>query len=212
MKAIKLLTAMATLALPAMAQANGWYAGLDVGSARSDTEIDEYVLLGDTTDRGSSTTTGFRLHAGYQFGRFFALDLAYVDFGQSENHFDPDDCPFGAPGPCPFDVRTSIHGFIGSFVGILPIGEHWFLDARLGYGNMKVETSEIAGAGLDGNSTNAAFHYGIAGGYRFNDHWEFRLDYSGYDLDDLGLTLIGDFGAYNLGETTMTSLGVNYRW
>ena len=98
MKAIKLLVTM-LVALPAMAQAqSGWYAGFDVGSARSDTEIDEHVLFGDTTARGSGSTTGMRLHAGYQFGRFFALDLAYVDFGQFENHFDPDDCPNGAPG------------------------------------------------------------------------------------------------------------------
>jgi len=212
MRTIKLLAATLTLMLPALAQAQGWYAGLDVGSASSDAEIDEYVFLGDTTARGSGSTTGFRLHAGYQFGRFFALDLGYVDFGQFENHFDPDDCPFGAPGPCPFDVRTSINGVIGSLVGILPIGEHWLLDARLGYGNIKVETNEIAGAGLDGSNTNAGFHYGIAGGYRLDEHWEFRLDYSAYDQEDFGLTLGGDFGAYNLGETTMTSLGVTYRW
>jgi opacity protein-like surface antigen len=212
MHTLKLLAAM-VLAIPAIAQAqSGWYAGFDVGAAHSDTKINEYVFFGDTTDRGSGSTTSFRLHAGYQFGRFFALDLAYVDFGQFENHFDPDDCPYGAPGPCPFDVRTSLKGVIGSLVGILPIGDHWLLDARLGYGKVNVKTNEIAGAGLDGDSTNDGFHYAIGGGYRFDEHWEFRLDYSAYDQEDFGLTLGGDFGAYNLGETTMTAVGVNYRW
>jgi OOP family OmpA-OmpF porin len=195
-----------------MAQAQGWYAGLDVGAAHSDTEIDEYIFFGDTTARSSGSTTGMRLHGGYQFGRFFALDLAYVDFGQFENHFDPDDCPNGAPGPCPLDVRTSINGFIGSIVGILPIGEHWLLDMRLGYGTMRIKTNEIAGAGLDADTTNAGFHFGVGGGYRFNEHWDVRVDYSSYDQEDLGVTLAGTFGAYNLGQTTMTALGVNYRW
>jgi opacity protein-like surface antigen len=212
MKAIKLLATM-LVALPAMAQAqSGWYAGLDVGAARSDTEIDEYVLFGDTTARNSGSSTGMRLHGGYQFGRFFGLDVAYVDFGQFENHFDPDDCPFGAPGPCPFDVRTSISGFIFSLVGILPMGEHWFGDARLGVGELKVKTNEIGGENLDGNSSSATFQFGLGAGYRYNEHWSFRLDYSTYDQEDLGLTLSGAFGTYNVGQTTMTALGVNYRW
>lgn len=212
----KLLAMALLVGLPAMTHAqSGWYAGVDVGSARSDVEIDEYFLIGATTDRGSGSTTGFRLHGGYRMGRFFALDLAYVDFGQFENHFDPDDCPNGAPGPCPFDARTSINGFVGSAVGILPIGDHWFLNARMGFARIKVDTREIGGAsGAGGNSNvaNDGFHYSIGGGYRFNDHWEVVLDYSGYDQFDLGVTFGGAFGVYNLGETTMTSLGVNYRW
>jgi OOP family OmpA-OmpF porin len=213
MRTTKLLIATLTLILPALGQAqSGWYAGLDVGSAKSDTQIEEYFLFGGTTDRGSGSTTGFRVHGGYQFGRYFAIDLSYVDFGQFSSHFDPNDCPFGAPGPCPFDVRTSINGFIGSLVGILPMGDHWFMNARLGVGTIRVKTDEIGGAGLGGDTTNSGFHYGIGGGYRFNEHWEFVLDYSGYDQEDLGLTLGGDFGAYNLGETTLTSVGVSYRW
>ena len=212
MKAIKLLAATLIAAFPVMGQAKGWYAGLDVGSARTDVEIDEYFFLGATTARASGSTTGYRLHTGYQFGRFFALDIAYVDFGQFENHFDPDDCPFGAPGPCPVDVRTSVSGFIGSFVGILPLGEHWLLDARLGYGQMKIEADDISGDAIDGSSNTAGFHYGLGAGYRFDEHWELRLDYGGYDQEDIGLALSGDFGSYNLGETTLTSLGVKYTW
>jgi OOP family OmpA-OmpF porin len=213
MKTTKLLALGLLACVPALAHAQGgWYAGLDVGAARSDVEIDEHAFFGDVTDRGSGSTTGFRLHGGYQFGRFFALDFGYVDFGQFENHFDPDDCPNGAPGPCPVDTRTSIDGFVGSFVGILPLGEHWFLDARIGFARIKVDTSAFGAIDVDDSSTNDGFNYGIGGGYRFNEHWEAVFDYSGYDQFDLGLTLSGAFGVYNLGETTMTSLGVNYRW
>jgi len=212
MKAVKLLAAAMLACLPAMAQAQGWYAGLDVGSARSDSEIDEYYLLGATTDRASGSTTGFRLRGGYRFGRFFALELAYVDFGQFDNHFEPDDCPAGASGPCPVDVRTSLNGFVGNLVGILPLGEHWFLDARLGYGVIEIDTHLQGATDFDFNENSNSFSYGIGGGYRFNDHFEVLLAYSGFDQLDLGLGRSGEFGSYNLGETTMTSLGVNYRW
>ena len=77
------LPAMLALVLPAMANAGSWYAGLDVGSANSDATFNEYGFFGDTTARGNDTTTGWRLRGGYQFGRFFALELAYVDFGES---------------------------------------------------------------------------------------------------------------------------------
>jgi len=211
MKMTKLLATL-VLVLPAMAHAGGWYAGLDAGSANSNASVNEYGFFGDTTARGSDTTTGWRLRGGYQFGRFFALEVAYVDFGEVDYHFDPDDCPFGAPGPCPFDVRSSSSGFVGTVRGILPIGDHWFMDARLGYGKMRVDANEIGGAAIETSIDLDTFHFGIGGGYRFNEHWEILLDYSEYNQEDLGATLSGDSGSYDLGETSATSLGVSYRW
>lgn len=211
MKRIQLLAIFAFL-LPLTSQAQGWYAGLDVGSARSDAVIDEHLFIGAATARTTGTTTGFRLRGGYQFGRFFALEVAYVDFGEQKSHFDPDDCPFGAPGPCPLDVRTSLAGLVGTLRGVLPLNDHWYLDARLGWGKMDVDTDQIGGEELDGNVENPVFHYGIGGGYRFNEHWDVALDYSEYNQEDFGLTLSGAFGTYDLGETSVTSLGVSYHW
>ena len=68
------------------------------GQRQSEAKIDEYVLFGATTARASDTTTGWRLRGGYQFSRFFALEVAYVDFGDVDYHFDPDDCPSVRPG------------------------------------------------------------------------------------------------------------------
>jgi len=211
MRIAKLLATLA-LVLPAMAHAGDWYAGLDVGSARSDATIDEYAFFGATTARASDTTTSFRVRGGYQFGRFFAFEVAYVDFGEVDYHFDPDDCPNGAPGPCPFNVRTSINGFIGTLRGIVPIGDSWFLDARLGYGQVKLDANEIGGTAISASNDYDSFHYGIGGGYRFNEHWEIQLDYSEYNQEDEGDTLSGVSGSYNLGETSVTSLGISYRW
>lgn len=211
MKMTKLMGTLA-LVLPVMSHAGTWYAGLDVGSAKADAKITEYGLFGATTDRGSDTATGWRLRGGYQFGRFFALEIAYVDLGEVDYHFDPDDCPFGAPGPCPFNVRSSTSGFVGTIRGILPIGDRWFLDARVGYGDMHVDANEIGGTGIKASRNNKSVHYGIGGGYRFNEHWEVVLDYSAYEQEDFGDSLSGDAGSYNLGETTVTSLGVGYRW
>jgi len=211
LKTTKLLAALA-LIVPAMAHGQGFYVGLDVGEARSDAKTSENVLSA-TTARWSGSSTALRLRGGFQIGRFFALEAAYVDFGEIESHFDPDDCPNGAPGTCPLDVRTSSSGILFSAVGVLPIGEHWYLDARLGWGKIDFELEELGGGGLEADEENTAFNYGIGGGYRFNEHWGVVLDYSEYNQEDfLDSALDGDFGVYNLGETSVTSLGVSYRW
>jgi len=213
MDRIRLWVATLAFGLPAITFAGGsWFAGVDVGDARVEAKIDEYAFLGDTTARSRGSTTGYRLHGGRQFGRFFALEAAYVDFGDIESHFDPDNCPYGAPSPCPFDSRTAISGILINAVGILPIGDRWFLDARTGIGKMKVKTNDLATSGPGRSVTSDGFHYALGGGYRIGDHWEVLLDYGAYEQLDFGLTLGGRFGVYNLGETTMTSLGVNYRW
>ena|SRR6188768_3001845 len=192
-------------------QAPGWYAGLDVGSVRSDAKINENVL-GPTTARSTDSTTGFRVRGGYQFWKWFALELAYVDFGEFKSHFEPDDCPSGSPSPCPLDVRTSMHGLIGTVRFIVPIRQHWFLDARLGWGKMDLSVNQAGGAGLDEDNENPLFQYGIGGGYRFNDHWEIAFDYSEYNQEDFLQSLDGDFGVYNLGESSVSSVGVAYHW
>lgn len=211
MKMTKLLATLA-LVLPLMAHAGDWYAGLDVGNAKADAKVSKYGFFGETTARGTDNTTSWRLRGGYQFGRFFALELAYVDLGEVDYHFDPDDCPTGTPDPCPFDVRSSSHGFVGTLRGILPIGDRWFLDMRLGYGKMDVAADQVGGAAVSVSNENSAYQYGIGGGYRFNEHWEIQVDYNEYNQEDLGETLIGTSGAYDLGETSVTSLGIGYRW
>lgn len=209
MKQTKLLAAVA-LILPVMAHGQGFYVGVDVGDARSDSSIAESPIFAATTARSTSSTTGFRLRGGYQFGRFVAVEVAYVDFGDVESHFDPDDCP-GA-SPCPVTVRSSQSGLVGTVMGILPIGEHWYFDARVGWGKFEVDAKEIGGTGLEVNNEDPAFHYGIGAGYRFNENWGVLLDFTEYNQEDWSDTLEGDFGVYDLGETSVTSIGVSYRF
>jgi len=211
MRTNKLLATLALL-LPVMAHAGGWYAGFDVGSARSEAKIDEHFFLNDTTARDSDNSTGWRVRGGYQFGRFFAIEAAYFDVGTVDYQFDPDDCPAGAPGPCPFNVRTSMNGYVGTLRGILPFAGHWFVDARVGFGKMYVDADQIGGSSLGASTSNNLFHYGIGGGYGFNKNWEIVLDFSGYTPEDYGSTLSSTSGEYNLSKTEVISVGVSYHW
>ena len=212
MKKTKLLAALA-LIVPAMAHGQGFYAGLDVGEARSDAKIAKHVLRRHHRPLRAAAAPAFGCAAVSRFGRFFALEAAYVDFGEIESHFDPDDCPSGAPGP----VRSTC---------ALPAVEsssRWWAFCRSA--NTGISMRAWAGARSTSNAMrsvglaskpkneNTAFNYGIGAGYRFNEHWGVaarlqRVQPGGL----LEHTLDGDFGVYNLGETSVTSLGVSYRW
>jgi hypothetical protein len=210
----KFLAAALLAWLPLGAHAKGWYVGLEAGRTEADAKIEEHLIGGGVTAEDSGTSSGINLSAGYQFGRFFGMELSYADFGDYEYSFDPDDCPFGNPGPCPFSVSTSFTGFAFSLVGIVPVGERWSLHGRFGVYNMKADSRELAGADLRDSSHEEGFKFGLGAGLKLDEHWQFLLDYSSYQQLDFGLAsnVVGDFGTYDVGDTTLLAIGINYHW
>jgi hypothetical protein len=211
----KMLAATLFACLPLLAHAeSGWYLGLDAGSSKADAEIQEYVLFGGTTAEDSGRSSGYTLRGGYRFWRFFALEVGYADFGDFEYSFDPDDCPRGDPGPCPFSVSTSFSGFTASMVGTVPLGDRWSVHARVGMFEMKATSRQLAGGDIQDSNKEAGLQFGVGAGLKLDEHWQFLLDYSTYEQLDLGFgyNASGEFGTYDLGDTTFTSIGINYRW
>lgn len=192
----------------------GWYVGLDAGRSSAEAKVEEYILGGDVTAKDTGTSTGIHLRGGYQFGRFFALELGYVDFGDFDYSFDPDNCPFGNPGPCPLSVSTSFSGYTGSLVGILPVGERWSLHGRFGIYKMNTASHQLPGGDLGGSSDEEGLQFSVGAGLELDEHWQFLLDYSSYEQVDFGIgfNLFGDFGSYDVGDTRLLSIGINYHW
>jgi hypothetical protein len=210
----KFLGATLLACIPLVAHADkGWYVGFDAGRSKADAEIQEH-LFGEVTAKDVGTSSGINLRGGYQFGTYFALELSYADMGDFDYSFDPDDCPRGSPGPCPFSVSTSFSGFTGSLVGILPVGERWSFQARMGMFNMKATSRQLAGGDLRDSSNEGGLQWGLGAGLKLDEHWNFLLNYSTYQQLDLGFgfNVIGDFGTYDLGDTSLASIGINYLW
>jgi len=211
----KLLAAALVACLPLVAQANpGWYIGIDAGRAQADAEIKDFLLIGDSSAEDSANSTGLHLRGGYQFGRFFAVELGLADYGDLEYSFDPDDCPIAAGDPCPISVSTSFRGFTLSMVGILPIGDRWSLNARAGMSEMQAKSRQLNGGDLEDSTKEAGLQFAIGVGFKIDEHWQFHLNHSTIEALDFGfgLNLGGDFGVYDVGDTTLTSIGVNYHW
>ena len=56
--------------------------------------------------------------------------------------------------------------------------------------------------------------FSLGAGLKLDEHWQFLLDYSSYEQLDFGLgaNLSGEFGSYDVGDTTLISIGINYHW
>jgi OmpA-OmpF porin, OOP family len=211
----KLMAAALLACLPVVAGASpGWYVGIDAGKTQADAEIKDFLFLGDSSDEDTASSTGFQLRGGYQFGRFFALELGVIDLGDFEYSFDPDDCPFGTGDSCELSVSTAIRGFTLSMVGILPLGDHWSLRARVGMSQMHTTSRQLNDGGSSESTDESGLQVSVGAGYKIDEHWEFLLNHTRIDALDFGFGVnsSGAFGVYDVGDTSMTSIGVNYHW
>ena len=72
------------------ADGSGWYGGINNGQSMAD--IDHGRISSGLLSGGFTTTvindddrdTGYKLYAGYQFKKYFALEAGYFDLGKSE--------------------------------------------------------------------------------------------------------------------------------
>jgi hypothetical protein len=107
-----------------------WYAGAGVGQGR----FDGYSLVDD----GSFTSQGrddsgatFRVSGGMGIGKYLALELGYVDFGEASSRAQSDgSSTFWNAGPQ--SVKVEADGFDVSLVGRLPLTDTWGLFAKGG--------------------------------------------------------------------------------
>lgn len=145
-----LLASAAFAISPAMADDAGFYVGAGIGDFS--VEVDGF----DGSD------TGYKVFGGYQFMRFFAVELEYIDGGTVEDG----------------GLEIDVSGFNLSAMGILPVGERFSLFAKLG---MIAWDADAPGIGSDSGED---LSWGIGGGYAFTDQFGMRLEYQGFEIED----------------------------
>jgi len=136
---------------------------------------------------------GYQLAFGYRFHRYFAGEIALVQYGElsstASGQFDvPDDGPGFTPGEVGLAFNAT--GPLFSFLGILPMGEHFEAYGRVGYLFASVEREfkfTITGLGsltgsAKGDSQNLV--YGVGLSWNINQVYSIRAEYQ--KIDDLG--------------------------
>lgn len=166
-KAILAILGVAALAAAAPAAAQdqyrGFYVGGSVGMVQYKDTCDDMQALGATScDREDA---GFRFFAGYSFSRYFALEGAYVNLGNTAA---------AAPGTV-FDADT--HGVDLTTVLTVPLFDRLSAFGKIGLYRLR---TTIESTGGRSGETDSGFTYGLGVGYDLG-RFGIRFEWTRYD-------------------------------
>ncbi|MDO8330659.1 MAG: OmpA family protein [Fluviicoccus sp.] len=200
--------ALAIIASPyAAAGDTGWYGGVSLGNTRA--IVDDERLISSLLANGFTTTGidddgrdhGWKLLAGYQFNRNFALEGGYFDL--KDYGFTATTLPAGT-----LNGRLRVKGLNLDAVGILPITEKFSALGRAGVNYADTE-SRFAGTGsvhvLDPSRSKRDLNFKVGLGLQYDvtKSLGVRAEAERYRIDDT----VG-----NTGDIDLVSLGVVYRF
>ncbi len=165
-----------------------WYAGVGIGSAEADISSSRAGsrLLGEGAT-GVNTSldnddTAYKITVGYDYSKHFAVEAAYVNFG--DFNLDANETGVANPLVGSFDADTD--GISLAIVGKLPLANNFSLLGKVGayYWNSDTDTSvtqsgaPVAINEVDDNGTD--FFYGVGAQYDFNQ-FSVRAEYENYN-------------------------------
>ena len=193
----KLVATVAFAPAVALAQApdTGFYVG--GGAGRSDFSIDfgsqvsrAYEGTGFTVDTAQVTDrndTAWRVHGGWRFHAYGAVELGYVDFGRATAYYE-----IGVPnlGPATRDVRYRISGVELSALGVAPVGARATVYAKAGAMFTRLQYDESGTnqhgepASFSHTDRQTRFTWGLGGTYLLTDALALRADWQ--RVEDVG--------------------------
>jgi OOP family OmpA-OmpF porin len=141
----------------------GFYVGGSLGYSTVDLDTGSLAAAGMTTLSSDDNDTGWKLFAGYQFHRNFAVEGTYYDFGK----FSANGVVTGTADPASVSTRLKGWGLAG--VGILPLQQNFSLFGKLGGFWSDSKASATAGrfaAAVDDSSSEWLLGVGVS--YNFS--------------------------------------------
>jgi hypothetical protein len=139
-------------------------------------ETDEAVETLDDDDNAWKAFVGWRMNP------YFALELAYIDFGRPSDRFDAS----GTSG----DFEVDLSGFAPYLIGTIPLGPVE-LFGKVGYYfydiDFRVDVDDPTFPDVDGGASDEDLLYGFGVGMTFFERLNARLEYEKIDssfIDD----------------------------
>jgi OOP family OmpA-OmpF porin len=196
----------------ALAQDQGGYLGVGFGQTKA-------VNPGSCSDLNglfnpgfscsfNDTDTGWKIFAGLQFNRNFALEMSYQDLGSFK---------LTANGvvtcvPIALKETLSASGFGLDGVISIPLSKEFALLARLGFFAWSLDAKATATNGNNGNTatandkpTGTSLSFGIGARYNFSEHFGLRVEYQRF-------TDIGDQNSTGQSDVDLLSASLIYRF
>jgi len=156
----------------------GLYLGAGVGqfNVNIDTIEDAGQAIGELDDEDTS----FKVFGGWRFNPFFALELAYIDFGNPGSDFQI--------GGLTGSTEVGVDGFAPYVIGTIPLG-FFELFGKVGYYfydvDLEVNSDSSGLPDFDSSSSEEDLLYGGGVGVTLFEHLNVRLEYERIDSDVL---------------------------
>ncbi len=143
---------------------SGLYLGVGLGDFSNEIEsVDDVDIDFDSDDDAS------RIFAGWRFNRFFAVQLDYLDLGESNEAINL------------LNVQADTTAITPSFVATLPLGPiELFAKAGIAFYDLEISFDDQAVFDDSGEDTV----YGAGIGLTLIDRLSLRLEYEKYDISE----------------------------
>lgn len=164
--------ALASGAAAAQENDEGFYIGGGVG--QFNVQIDDIDQTDEAIQRLDDDDSAWKAFVGWRMNPYFALELAYIDFGGPSDRFEAN----GTSG----DYSVDLSGFAPYVIGTIPLGPVE-LFGKVGYYFYDVDASVDLdnGPDLDSSSSENDLLYGVGVGMTFFQRLNARLEYERID-------------------------------
>jgi opacity protein-like surface antigen len=211
-----LIASMVLATGTAAAAEDGFYAGAGVGYGKINVNEDKitnningfvnpyYDVTKDSVSQGSSP---YSLTVGYQFMKYLAVELSYIDLGNANYRGSLECVDIACTATAPTGtakVQWEAQGWPVSVLGQWPVTDSWSVFGRVGVfiGDVKATAKLVDasnGALVCGvvecarnhvSEGSTEFIGGVGTDYTFMDHWTARLEWQA--MPSLGNNKTGD--------------------
>ncbi len=181
----------------ALAQDMGFYLGASAGQSKAKDACSDLGGVG-FTGSCDDKDTGWKLFAGYQFHKHFAVEGAYVDLGK----FNAVGTASGLPVSANADAKT--WQLVG--VGMLPLANNFSLFGKAGVHRWDLDVrGRAGGATATASDDGTDFTFGIGAGYDFTKNLGLRVEWERFRD-------VGEQNTTGKSHVDLLSVGLRYRF
>src|SRR5262249_15559584 len=145
------------------------------GTAKVDDSLSGFDFSADDSSR--------KFFAGFTFLKFLAVEGSYINLGS------PEDSAGGT------NVELKLTGYDVYGVGVLPLGKHLEIFAKLGYifWDSSTDFTGVITSSDSDSGEDPAYGGGIA--FRLTKHFDIRAEYERFEIKDIDKVEVSSVGA-----------------